>query len=81
MPMRRLVAWQPIGTTLLAACGALAGSLWLTHAVRLDGVRLLLAQGAFYCALFLPLFLLAGGRRQVDLVMGWRHGKAAAVPP
>ena len=48
--------------------------------LRLDGIRLLLVEGVLYLLTFGAAFLLAGGRRQFDLMIGWRLQKKTVAP-
>lgn len=75
MPIRRLVAWQALQPTLAATACAISVTLAVAGRMQLDGIRLLLVEGVLYLLIFSIAFLLAGGRRQFDLVIGWRPKK------
>ena len=80
VPMRHLIAWRALLPTLAATGCAIAATMAMAARLQLGGVRLLLVEGVFYLLIFGATFLIAGGRRQFDLVLGWRLQNKATMP-
>ena len=81
VPMRRLVSWRPLWSTLCGTSVAVAGTLLAGHRSAQQGLTLLVTESVLYAVLFLLFFLASGGRRQCELVLGWRRLAQAAVAP
>ena len=79
-PMRHLVAWRALLPTMAGTLCAIAATTVAGSRLCLDGVGLLLVEGVFYFLVFSTAFLLAGGRRQFDLMIGWRLQKKTVAP-
>jgi O-antigen/teichoic acid export membrane protein len=72
VPMQSMLAWRALGCTLAGTAAGLIGATWVGAHAAQTGLPMLLLQALVYLLLFLPAFLLSGGRRQFDSVLGWR---------
>lgn len=76
VPVHALLAWRALGCTAAGTAAGLAGALWFgTHGGQ-AGLSMLASQALIYLSLFLPCFLLCGGRRQFERMLGWRPSAA-----
>ncbi|MBC7512853.1 MAG: polysaccharide biosynthesis protein [Herminiimonas sp.] len=80
VPMRNLVAWRALLPAVTGTVCAIAATMAAARELRLDGISLLLVEGVLYLLTFGAAFLLAGGRRQFDLMIGWRLQKKTVAP-
>ncbi len=71
--MHQLLAWRALWPAVFATACALGGTSLLSSLANLQVFVLLLAKATIYLFLFVPCFLLAGGRKQLVLLTGQRH--------
>lgn len=69
----QLLAWGALWPAVLGTCIATGGAVMLGGIWRLNVFTLLLAKALTYLALFTPCFLLAGGWKQLNLLVGWHR--------
>ena len=69
----QLLAWRALGPTVLGTCIAAAGVSLFGSMGEGNLFSMLLGKALLYLALFTPCFLLAGGRNQLGLLIGWRR--------
>lgn len=72
----QLVAWGAVWPAMLATCLALGGVAALSIFVSWHAFPMLLLKGAVYLIIFAPCFILTGGRKQLDLLIGWHRNGA-----
>ncbi len=79
LSIRELLAWGALLPTVFGTLVGIGGADLLAGMVDLNVFGRLLFKGSIYLALFVPLFLLVGGMKQLTLLIGlprWRSGPA-----
>ncbi len=72
----QLLAWSALWPTALGTCIAMEGAAIVGNIGGEPVFLMLLAKTVTYVALFAPCFFLAGGRKQLGLLIGWRRRQA-----
>jgi O-antigen/teichoic acid export membrane protein len=67
--MHQMLDWSALWPTVLATCIAISGVAGLSGGMQGSAVLTLLFKGVAYTALFVPCFILAGGLRQLGLLI------------
>lgn len=75
MAVRHMVEWRALGAAFLGTCIAMASVTVSAGFLNLSPLPMLLAKALIYLISFAPAFFLAGGWKQVELIMGLRRDK------
>lgn len=67
--VHQMLDWRALWPTVLGTCVAILGVAELTSGMEGDVYAALLLKGVAYAVLFVPCFILAGGRRRLGLLI------------